>query len=180
MTACLLTRGRRAAGLVPAVYTAGTSPAARFASACAVLVGLGQAAPAQPTDADRYEAQVRPFLVRHCLECHGTQKPKGDLRLDQLAPEFARKADQDRWQAVLKRVTAGEMPPKAKPRPTEQEIRAVSEWIRAGVQAAEALRRTQGRVVLRRLNRIEYENTVRDLLGVHVQLKDRCHALSFL
>src|SRR5437879_6262938 len=63
-----------------------------------------------------YEAQVRPFLARHCLECHGGAKPKGDFRLDRLAPDFADGVSRERWQTVLKRVTADEMPPKAKAR----------------------------------------------------------------
>jgi len=64
------------------------------------------------------------------------------------------------------------MPPKSKPRPAEQEVRALSGWISGRVQAAEAARRAHGRVVLRRLNRVEYENTIRDLLGVNVELQE--------
>jgi mono/diheme cytochrome c family protein len=123
-------------------------------------------------DAKIYAAQVRPFLVQHCLACHGVEKPKGDLRLDRLQPDFANAASVAQWQAVLKRVNAGEMPPKTKPRPAEQEVKALSTWIGAKVQAAEAARRAEGRVVLRRLNRVEYENTIRDLLDVHVELRD--------
>jgi mono/diheme cytochrome c family protein len=123
-------------------------------------------------DAKIYEAQVQRFLVQHCLACHGVEKPKGDLRLDRLQPDFANAASVAQWQAVLKRVNAGEMPPKTKPRPAEQEVKALSAWISARVQAAEAARRAEGRVILRRLNRVEYENTVRDLLGVHVELRD--------
>jgi mono/diheme cytochrome c family protein len=119
-----------------------------------------------------YNDQVRPILARHCFACHGAEKPKGDLRLDRLEPEFASDANRERWQAVLKRVSAGEMPPKSKRRPSENEIRSLSNWINAKVQAAEVARRAEGRVVLRRLNRVEYENTIRDLLGVHVELRD--------
>ncbi len=123
-------------------------------------------------DAKHYVAVVRPIFVRHCLECHGTQKPKGDFRLDLLAPDFADDANLAQWQTVAKRVAAGEMPPKRKPRPTEQEVRALTDWIKGRVQTAEAARRAEGRVVLRRLNRIEYENTVRDLLGIEVELRE--------
>src|SRR5262245_58214871 len=120
-------------------------------------------------DAGRYADQVRPFLVRHCLGCHGGEKPKGDFRLDRLAPDFADRPTRERWLAVLKRVEAGEMPPKAKPRPPEKEVLALSNWIRGRSAGADNV---PGRVVLRRLNRVEYENTVRDLLGVDVDLKD--------
>jgi mono/diheme cytochrome c family protein len=125
------------------------------------------------SDAGRHDDLVRPFLARHCLECHAGDKPKGDFRLDRLAPDFTDDAVRGRWLAVLKRVQAGEMPPKAKPRPPQKDVRALADWIRGRAEAAEAARRdAQGRVVLRRLNRVEYENTVRDLLGVDVDLKD--------
>jgi cytochrome c553 len=124
---------------------------------------------AKPSD-DR----VRPFLVRHCLECHGAEKPKGDLRLDRLAPDFADGASREQWLTVLKRLQAGEMPPKSKPRPPQHDVQALADWITRSAEAAEASRRTaHGRVVLRRLNRVEYENTVRDLLGVEVHLKEQ-------
>jgi mono/diheme cytochrome c family protein len=127
---------------------------------------------ARPPSASLYDHQIRPFLARHCLACHGAEKPKGDLRLDRLTLDFADEATRQRWQAVLKRVQAGEMPPKSKPRPPENEVRLLSDWIRSEAGAAEAARRAQGRVVLRRLNRVEYENTVRDLLGIDADLKD--------
>ncbi len=123
--------------------------------------------------AKQYDDQIHPILTRHCFECHGIEKPKGDLRLDHLAYDFADDASRETWLAVLKRVENGEMPPKSKPRPPENEVRALSDWINGSVQAADAARRaTEGRVVVRRLNRVEYENTVRDLLGVAVDLKD--------
>jgi mono/diheme cytochrome c family protein len=120
-----------------------------------------------------FDEQVRPFLVRHCQECHGGKKPKGDFRLDQLSGDLAGRADRDRWAAVLKQLTAGTMPPKSKPRPPEKDARALADWITGRLASADADRRaTQGRVVLRRLNRVEYENTLRDLLGVSVDLKE--------
>jgi hypothetical protein len=65
------------------------------------------------------------------------------------------------------------MPPKKKTRPPEPEIRALTAWIRGRLDAVESARRaTEGRVVLRRLNRLEYANTIRDLLGVRVDLKE--------
>ncbi len=124
-------------------------------------------------EAKSYDDQVRPFLVRHCLECHGTEKPKGDLRLDRLIPDFASEASRERWLTVLERVKTGAMPPQSKPRPPEQEVRTLTDWISSRVEAAEvAQRAAEGRAVLRRLNRVEYENTVRDLLGVAVDLKE--------
>jgi mono/diheme cytochrome c family protein len=115
---------------------------------------------------------VRAFLARHCLQCHGGKKPKGNLGLDRLAPDLADAANREVWLTVLKRVQAGEMPPKSKARPTRQEIRALADWITTGTDAALAARTAEGRVVLRRLNRVEYQNTMRDLLGVTADLQE--------
>ena len=132
---------------------------------------FGQAAKA---DADIFESKIRPVLVAHCYSCHSqaAAKPKGDFRLDKLSPAFADGVSREGWLKVLKRVKTGEMPPMSKPRPSEKEIHVLSEWISTQIKAADARRAAEGRVVLRRLNRTEYENTVRDLLGVEVELKD--------
>ena len=119
-----------------------------------------------------YDKQVRPFLARHCLACHGPEKTKGNLRLDRLGPDFATEANRQRWQLIQKRVQAGEMPPESKSRPGEKEIKELTGWIGERVQLAEAARKAQGRVVLRRLNRVEYENTIRDLLGIDIELQE--------
>src|SRR5262245_12279163 len=101
--------------------------------------------------AKQFADQVRPFLVRHCMECHGgKEKPKGDFRLDDLTEDFDNPIQRDRWLAVLKRVQAGEMPPKAKPRPPEKESQALVSWVRGQADAASARRAAAGRVVLRR------------------------------
>lgn len=140
-------------------------------------VAIGPALSQAQTAADKaggaaYESQVVPFLAKHCLACHGPEKAKGDLRLDQLAPDFAVSANRDRWLAVAKRMKDGEMPPKAQPRPDAKDMAGVSAWIRENVVQAEIARRAEGRTPLRRLNRVEYENTVRDLFGIEVYLHD--------
>ena len=108
---------------------------------------------------------------RHCQACHAGPKPKGDFRLDSLTPDFSDKANRERWLTVLEQVKTGAMPPKEKPRPPAEDVQALTDWI-AGRSTDEAAGSGQGRVVMRRLNRAEYENTVRDLLGVDVDLKD--------
>ncbi len=128
----------------------------------------------QTADARHFEDQFRPLLVRHCVACHGGDKPKGNLRLDNLTTDFADAATRAQWTAVIERLRAGEMPPKGKPRPPEKEVQALTDWLAPRVAAADAAARAaQGRVVLRRLNRVEYENTVRDLLGINVNLKEQ-------
>ena len=141
---------------------------------CAAALIVSSASAHEPSRPADFDAKIRPILAAHCYSCHSkdAEKVKGDLRLDQLSADFADEAGRERWRAVLKRVKAGEMPPKSKPRPPEKEVQVLSDWIGTQLDAADAARRAQGRVVLRRLNRVEYENTVRDLLGVEVDLKE--------
>src|SRR5262245_42130511 len=122
----------------------------------------------EPVSSER----VRPLLTKYCQECHLGDRPKGDFRIDQLSADFDTPAIRGRWLTVLKRVRAGEMPPSGKPRPTAGEARVLADWISTRADAAAARRAAEGRVVLRRLNRAEYENTVRDLLGVEIDLKE--------
>jgi cytochrome c553 len=137
------------------------------------ISAFGQEAP-RKADHEFFDSKVRPVLVKHCYSCHSkeTEKPKGDFRLDRLAPDIADGASRDAWVGVLKRVKAGEMPPKSKPRLSDKESQALFDWIDGALKADAIRRAAEGRVVLRRLNRVEYENTVRDLLGINVELKD--------
>lgn len=131
----------------------------------------------QAADSKQFDEQFRPLLATHCLSCHRGEKPKGNLRLDSLPLDLADSATRKHWAGVVDRLNAGEMPPKDKPRPNEKEVQALTDWLGPRVAAAEALaREAQGRVVLRRLNRAEYENTVNDLLGINVSLKEQLPA----
>jgi mono/diheme cytochrome c family protein len=132
-----------------------------------------QQASLKDVDAKKSHEQVRAFFARHCFECHGVEKPKGDFRLDRLSPDFADEATREKWLTVSERVKKGEMPPTGKPRPPENERRVLVDWISGSAESAAAEQRVaEGRVVLRRLNRVEYENPVRDLLGIEIELKD--------
>jgi len=145
-----------------------------LATVLVLAVGSADAAPEAKTGPDDsyFNTQVRPFFVRHCQECHGGAKPKGAFHLDQLSADFAGQASRERWAAVQEQIKAGTMP-KEKPRPPGKEVEALTRWVAEKMAAADVARRAnQGRVVLRRLNRVEYENTVRDLLGVAVNLKE--------
>jgi hypothetical protein len=123
--------------------------------------------------AKQFGEQIKPLLARHCFQCHAKEEPEGELRLDRLSLDFADKASREVWAAVLARVKSGEMPPKEKPRLQEDDVARLLEWIGANVEPAEAAARAaQGRTVLRRLNRQEYQNTIRDLLAVDVDLTE--------
>jgi len=131
------------------------------------------AAPGDEENARPFDSEARAFLAKHCVACHGAEKPKGKFRVDQLALDFADRANREHWLAVQAQLKTGAMPPKGKARPPEKDAQALQDWINQRVAAAEAARRAaQGRVVWRRLNQAEYQNTVRDLLEVDVDLKE--------
>jgi hypothetical protein len=120
-------------------------------------------------DPDRASESASTFLKQHCQSCHSGNKPKGNFRVDSLTQDFDSRVNRDKWLTVLEQVKSGAMPPKEKPRPPVQDAKALTNWISERVEQVGA---AQGRVGLRRLNRAEYENTIRDLLGVEIDLKD--------
>ncbi len=140
---------------------------------CSGLGAIGLSTRASADDTKPTDGPAPKFFVQHCQSCHRGEKPKGDFRVESLSQDFADKENRLRWLKVLEQVKEGTMPPKEKPRPPAEEVKVLTDWIGKRAAAAEAARSAaQGRVVLRRLNRAEYQNTVRDLLGVEVDLKD--------
>jgi len=130
-----------------------------FAGAWSSLLG------AAPID---FESQVRPVLAEHCFKCHGEKKQKGKLRLDTLAADLLNdRAAAERWHDVRDALNLGEMPPKKEPQLKQEERRVLVSWIDQEITALlKARKNTDGRVILRRLNNVEYQNTMRDLLGI--------------
>ena len=126
-------------------------------------------APTSPT----YQAQVVPVLARYCAGCHGPEKPKDGLNLAAFATEGAVLKDLKTWQKVLENVESGAMPPEGKPRPSEAESARVVQYLQGLLSKASCKAAPDpGRVTLRRLNREEYNNTVRDLVGVDFRPAD--------
>jgi len=112
------------------------------------------------------EPSVKTFLDRYCIDCHGPDKQKGDFRVDELrVSETA--ADAENWQLVLDNLHLGEMPPEDETQPSAGEVEPVTTWIQAELKRASlALEGQKDEVVLRRLNRLEYEYTIEDLFDV--------------
>jgi mono/diheme cytochrome c family protein len=137
----------------------------------AAFLSLALPVPSRADDAAKsFDSQVRPILKAHCVGCHGPDRTEKDLRLDEITADLSSEPTQDRWRTILNRVKAGEMPPKAKPRLSASELETLSKWINGALETSDAPRKAEGRTVLRRLNRIEYQNTIRDLLGIDLDL----------
>ena len=131
-----------------------------FLSSCAILSLLC-------TQPQILVAAPGAFFEQHCTKCHGAEKQKGDLRLDNLGAPTTKGENGEVWRAVLDRLESGDMPPKKEPRP---EPAALAKTID---QIADELAKTAERPIsLRRLNRFEYEHTIHDLLGIDTPLVD--------
>ncbi|MEO1526355.1 MAG: DUF1592 domain-containing protein [Planctomycetota bacterium] len=133
-----------------------------------VLVSLVMlAVAAQVSKAESIPESLRSFFAKHCIDCHGNDNIEGDLNLESLSADFADSESAQKWIEVLDRINLGEMPPEDQPRPTEEELAPVVRWVSSELRTnRERMESTGGRVVMRRMTRLEYANTVRDLLGV--------------
>jgi mono/diheme cytochrome c family protein len=135
----------------------------RIAWTLAMAFSAASAAAAQ----DEAQGVVRKFLQAHCTECHGAEVQKRNLRLDTLPREFAKPELFAGWVKVHDKIESGEMPPPKRDRPSKEEVASVLKALRKDLEKADLARRaTEGRAVYRRLNRVEYENTLRDLLAL--------------
>jgi len=110
----------------------------------------------------------RPFLKTHCFECHGSEKQKGELRFDTLGTDLSALHTLEAWQGILDQLNLGEMPPKKQPQPPFEENALVIKGLTSVLQKAYAARKsTGGQAVIRRLNKFEVRNTLRDLFYVN-------------
>ena len=131
--------------------------------------------PVVPKNAEEayFEAHVVPFLSKYCNSCHNQEKKKGELVLNGYLVASEAVKDKQVWAAVAKKIKAAEMPPKRSRRPTEDEVSKVVAWIDAAVFGLnEGKGKDPGRVTMRRLNKVEYNYTVRDLVGIDLDLAD--------
>jgi hypothetical protein len=143
------------------------------ATAPPVAPGSSTARPASAAAAldRRFATEVQPFLKRYCFACHGPKKPKAGLDLSHYSTVAAITNNARRWEQVLERLQAREMPPERTPRqPKAAERAAVITWVRA-LLADQARRNAgdPGPVLARRLSNAELDYTIRDLTGVDIR-----------
>jgi len=121
-------------------------------------------------DTRTHAERIVPLVRKYCIDCHGADNPEAGFRLDNLGGDLV--ADHEaaaKWNEALNRVNLGEMPPKEAPQPSAAERQQFVGWMTDELAKASAVARsTDGRVVLRRLNRAEYANAVESLTGVRV------------
>ena len=120
-----------------------------------------------------FKKDVLPVLTTYCTKCHGGEKPSGSFRLDNVKDLDAALKRPKAWEKVAEALRGGEMPPPEKPRPSATELDAVNGWIDTVVFKVDCKGlHDPGRVTIRRLNKVEYNNTIRDLLGIDFKPAD--------
>ena len=114
-----------------------------------------------------FEKEILPFLKKHCFACHGNGKSKAGLSFDRFKDDKSVFQDRKTWESVQHMLENREMPPESRPQPALEEVDTVLNSIRGLFHEFDRTAKPNvGRVTIRRLNRTEYNNTVRDLLGV--------------
>ena len=121
----------------------------------------------------RIDEKHRAFLKEYCVECHNADKQKGKLRLDDIPFTLDTVQWADRWQKILNQVNSGEMPPEEAKQPGSTAKADFLEMLSGTlVTARKSIGDSRGLITMRRLNRREYKNTLRDLLGVDLPVNE--------
>jgi mono/diheme cytochrome c family protein len=141
----------------------------------ALSIGCGvlafAAADRARAQSDGFETVVKPVIQQSCGACHNATAMTGGLDLSRFLKEPGSEALKQRevWEKVIVKLKAGEMPPPGMPRPPAEKLAAVSQWLEQQYATADAdAKPDPGTLTVRRLNRDEYTNTIRDLLAVHI------------
>ncbi|CAN5428370.1 DUF1592 domain-containing protein [soil metagenome] len=135
-----------------------------------MVLGAGKPAVKPVKPAPTFDREGRAFVTKYCAQCHGA-KPVAGFDMTKAKTSAMVKVAGQNWDMVYKNVSMKHMPPQGLPQPTKAEradfLKALS-----GAMAVNCDLADPGRVTLRRLNRHEYDNTIRDLLGLDMHLAD--------
>ncbi|HYZ85789.1 MAG TPA: DUF1592 domain-containing protein [Bryobacteraceae bacterium] len=148
----------------------------RFAVAAVSVTGLlysastttkNPAKPEVPAAQVGFDQAVKPVLAARCTMCHNDRNASGSLNLTPFLAAASIAENREEWERILQKIRTGEMPPRGLPRPTQPQIDILLGYVRGEFEKADRnVKPDPGRVTARRLNRVEYSNTIRDLLAV--------------
>lgn len=136
----------------------------RFLLNCTGVALLGLVPSARAAELPK---STRSFIESHCNDCHDADTARAGFRTDLLSADFNAGNNAGQWKEVMDKINSGEMPPKKKARPDPKEAFAVASWVAQKLdETTKAAQGAGGRVPMRRMNRVEYANTVRDLFSL--------------
>ena len=138
-------------------------PVLKYGLLVLISAGAGFAA----ADTTGFDKNVRPILKSTCSGCHNATVMSGGVNLTPYMEAATVGEDRVSWEKIVQKIESGEMPPKGVPRPSQAQMKALTDFVHAEFDKADALVKPDpGSVTARRLNRNEYRNTIRDLLAV--------------
>ena len=138
-----------------------------------ILLAVAVTSLAAAPPPDDFATKLKPFLANNCLTCHSAALKTADIDLQRYSKTSDVTGDPATWDKVVEMLKTNQMPPKGAPHPPEADVKAAVAWVETAFERAEqAAPPNPGRVTARRLNRTEYNNTVRDLLGVTLRPAD--------
>ena len=119
-----------------------------------------------------FEADIRPLLEKYCYSCHGEEKQKGDVQLSSFHDKRMLIREHELWREVIYQIESEEMP-EEEPLPTPEERRLLVDWLEHTLNEIDWSKvKNAGHVTLPRLTKQEYNNTMRDLLGIDIRPGD--------
>lgn len=139
-----------------------------FVRSCAMCVGIS-ILQGKVALADTNDQWLSNWIENQCVSCHNADEPNGDLILSSIRTDLSTTETLQRWIRIHDRVHSGEMPPADATQPSEQERERFTRLVSERIINSES---DHNEVVLRRLNQSEYENSIRDIFGINVRLKE--------
>jgi Protein of unknown function (DUF1592)/Protein of unknown function (DUF1588)/Protein of unknown function (DUF1587)/Protein of unknown function (DUF1585)/Protein of unknown function (DUF1595)/Planctomycete cytochrome C len=138
-----------------------------------MVVALSPALAQEPKPRDPFQRKVLTSLEHYCVDCHNQEESEAGIVLDRFANQEAAVKDGRTWLRVRDALQGRIMPPSDMPQPSLDELDGIIAWIENDFLAANCAKQVSSApVVIRRLNRQEYNNTIRDLLGLDLHLAD--------
>jgi hypothetical protein len=155
-------------------------PRLLLALCCLSLPGLALLRANEPAQTPKQDApkvdftkDVVPFFEKYCTGCHGGKKPKGGLDLTKFKDQETAGKARNVFEKVVANLRKGDMPPPSRPQPPAADVERLTAWMDKTLVTYDCTKqRDPGRVTIRRLNKNEYNNTIRDLLGVKFKPAD--------
>jgi hypothetical protein len=172
---------RARVGLIPFVLTRLTGPTigrltGRIVRVCALLLGTSVAF-SLPASNTEDAASREEFLDTYCSRCHNDERLSGNWSLSMVNPsDIAKGKDLEAWEKIFRMTSERGMPPPTRPQPSEAELAEFTGWLQSSLDGYSASQPNPGRATLRRLNRAEYSNAVRDLLALDLEFSGQLPA----
>jgi mono/diheme cytochrome c family protein len=149
---------------------------ALFRGVALAIVLVAATATSQPKAAGKADAALPPppggrvLLDKYCVGCHNERLKTANLMLDKANVEDV-SAAAETWEKVLKKLRTGAMPPAGSPRPDKSQSDALASWLQSALDQNAAAHPMPGRPAVHRLNRAEYANAIRDLVGIDIDAR---------